>query len=383
MKKKVLILGSTGSIGRSTLDVIENQLDRFEVYGLVCRDNIELLNRQIQTFKPKYVCIFHREQEKNVLFDRKRLFFGMEGILNLINTDVDIVLNALPGSVGLNPTIEALKANKILALANKESLVMAGRIVTKLIKKGSSRLIPVDSEHSALYQLLKNVKPSQVKSITITASGGPFRKHKKKALKTVSPEEAMNHPTWSMGKKVTLDSATLMNKGFEVIEAKWLFKINHKNIKVIIHPQSIIHGMVEFIDGSFTAYLSHPDMRLPISYALNEGKTTALNLKRLNLEELKRLIFYSPDFVRFPSLKLAYDALDEGDSALVVLNTASEVASQAFVEGKIRFTDIPLLIKKALDNHKLKKVIEDMDEIWHYHNWAKEFGEKIIGDMKK
>jgi len=383
LKKKVLILGSTGSIGKSALDVIEKQLDRFEVYGLVCKGNIELLNKQIEVFKPKYVCVFHRELERNVSFNRNRLFFGMEGILNLINTDVDIVLNALPGSIGLNPTIEAIKANKILALANKESLVMAGRIVKALIKRGSSRLIPVDSEHSALYQLLKGIEQSYIESITITASGGPFRKHKKKALKTVSPEEAMNHPTWSMGKKVTLDSATLMNKGFEVIEAKWLFEIDHKKIKVIIHPESIIHGMVAFIDGSFTAYMSHPDMRLPISYALNEGKVTGLDFKRLNLEELKRLTFYPPDLGRFPSLKLAYDAIEEGDSALVVLNSASEVASQAFIEGKIGFTDIPILIKKALDHHKLKKVIEDMDEIWEYHNWAKAFGEKTIEVMRK
>ncbi|MCX7966273.1 MAG: 1-deoxy-D-xylulose-5-phosphate reductoisomerase, partial [Syntrophorhabdaceae bacterium] len=333
MKRKVLILGSTGSIGRSALDVIDSQRDSFEVHGLVCRENIELLNRQIQAFKPKFVCIFNKEQKRKVLIDKKRLLFGIEGILELINTDVDIVLNALPGSVGLNPTIEALKANKVLALANKESLVMAGRMVMDMLKKYSSLLIPVDSEHSALYHLMKNIEPSWIESITITASGGPFRKHKKKALETVSVEEAMNHPTWKMGKKVTLDSATLMNKGFEVIEAKWLFGITHEKIKVIIHPESIIHGMVEFIDGSFTAYISYPDMRLPISYALNEGSVKELHFRKLKLEELKRLTFYPPDFVRFPALKLAYDALSEGDSALVVLNSASEVASYAFIEG--------------------------------------------------
>lgn len=382
MKKKVLILGSTGSIGRSALDVIEHEKDNFEVYGLVCRDNIGLLNRQIEVFKPKYVCILHRHQEKDVFFDKRRLFFGIEGILELINSDADIILNALPGSAGLNPTVEALKANKILALANKESLVMAGRIVTGILKKGSSRLIPVDSEHSALYQLMKEVERSWIESITITASGGPFRKHKKKALEYVSPEEAMNHPTWKMGKKVTLDSATLMNKGFEVIEAMWLFEMHHDRIKVIIHPESIIHGLVEFIDGSFTAYISYPDMRLPISYALNEGKISRLGFRRLKLEELKKLTFYPPDLVRFPSLKLAYDALNSGDSALVVLNSASEVASQAFIDGKIRFTDIPLLIKKVLDCHRPRPVIEDLEEVWEYHNWAKEFGEKTLEDMK-
>ncbi len=382
MKKKVLILGSTGSIGRATLEVIENQRDTFEVSGLVCRDNIGLLNRQITQFNPRYVCIFNKRQEKDVSFHKNRLFTGIEGILRMINTDVDIVVNALPGSAGLIPTIETIKAGKILALANKESLVMAGRIVSGLVNKTGSRLIPVDSEHSALYQLMKDINPGDLKAITITASGGPFRKHKKKALELVSPEEAMNHPTWKMGKKVTLDSATLMNKGFEVIEARWLFDIGQDRIKVLIHPESIIHGMVEFIDGSFTAYLAVPDMKIPISYAINEGKIRELPFKNLCLHELKRLTFYPPDLVRFPSLRLAYEALDAGDSALVVLNSASEVVSQAFVEGKIRFTDMPVFIEEVLDRHRLTSVIDDLEVIWEVHNWAKEYAEKIIKDKR-
>ncbi|MCX8109767.1 MAG: 1-deoxy-D-xylulose-5-phosphate reductoisomerase [Syntrophorhabdaceae bacterium] len=382
MKKKVLILGSTGSIGRATLEVIENQRDTFEASGIVCRDNIGLLNKQIELFKPQYVCVFNKKQEKDVSFDKKRLFTGIEGILRMINTDVDIVVNALPGSAGLIPTIETLKAGKILALANKESLVMAGRIVSRLVSESSSRLIPVDSEHSALYQLLKDINPKDLKTITITASGGPFRKHKKKALELVSPEEAMNHPTWKMGKKVTLDSATLMNKGFEVIEARWLFDIGQDRIKVLIHPESIIHGMVEFIDGSFTAYMAVPDMKIPISYAINEGNIRKLPFESLCLHELKRLTFYPPDLVRFPSLRLAYEALDAGDSALVVLNSTSEVASQAFVEGKIRFTDIPILIEEVLDKHDIIPIIDDLEVVWEVHSWAKENGEKIIKDKR-
>lgn len=378
MKKKILILGSTGSIGRATLEVIENQKEAFEVLGLVCKDNIELLNRQIKDFKPEYICIFEKSQRKDVLFDEKRLFTGIEGIIRLIQTDVDIIVNALPGSIGLAPTIESLKTDKILALANKESLVMAGRIIQKLVKKNLSRLIPVDSEHSALFQLLESTPSNRIKGITITASGGPFRKHKKRALDHVKPEEALNHPTWKMGRKVTLDSATLMNKGFEVIEARWLFDIVQDKIKVIVHPESIVHGMVEFIDGSFTAYMANPDMKVPISFAINEGKIRDLPFGRLRLEELKRLTFYPPDLIKFPSLRLAYDALDAGDSALVVLNASSEVASQAFVEGKIRFTDMPVIIEEALENHPLIPVIDNVDVVWDIHKWAKKYAEKQL-----
>ncbi len=382
MKKKILILGSTGSIGRATLEVIENQKDDFLVSGIVCRDNIRLLNTQIERFQPEYVCVFNKNQEKYVQFHKKKLFTGMEGILRLIDTDVDIVVNALPGSAGLEPTIAALKAGKILALANKESLVMAGRIVSRLVNEYKGKLIPIDSEHSALYQLLKDIDPHELKSITITASGGPFRKHRKKALELVSPEEAMNHPTWKMGTKVTLDSATLMNKGFEVIEARWLFHIGHDRINVLIHPESIIHGMVEFIDGSFTAYLAVPDMKIPISYAINEGKIRQLPFRTLKLNELKKLTFYTPDTIRFPSLRLAFEALDSGDSALVTLNAASEVASQAFIDGRIKFTDMPVIIEEALNRHPVKQIIEDMDGVWEVHNWTRLYAERLIKDKR-
>ncbi|MCX5811216.1 MAG: 1-deoxy-D-xylulose-5-phosphate reductoisomerase [Proteobacteria bacterium] len=378
MKKKIAILGSTGSIGRATLEVIDNQRDTFEVFSLVCKGNTELFNKQIERFKPKYVCIYEESLKGKVRFDRKRLFTGINGINEIINMEEDIVVNAMPGSIGLEPTISALKAKKILALANKESLVMAGRIVSNLLKTHGSKLIPVDSEHSALFQVMKKIRRHELKTIIITASGGPFREHGKTALADVKPEEALNHPTWKMGKKVTLDSATLMNKGLEVIEARWLFNIKPEFIRVLVHPESIIHGMIECTDGAMIAYMAHPDMKIPISFAINEGKIRSLPSVRLNLEDLHKLTFYPPDMDRFPSLRLAFDALRAGDSALVTLNASNEVASEAFINNRIRFTDIPVFIEQALERHPALPVIEDIETIWEIHNWAKKYTEEII-----
>jgi 1-deoxy-D-xylulose-5-phosphate reductoisomerase len=378
MKKKIVVLGSTGSIGRSTLEVIENQKDSFEVFGLACKGNVELLNDQIKRFKPRYVCVFEAPLAGKVNFDKKRLFTRMEGITRMVGMDGEIVVNALPGSIGLEPTVSALKSGKFLALANKESLVMAGRIVSKLLKEHGSRLIPVDSEHSALYQLMKRVRKNTLKTITITASGGPFREHKKKALEEVKPEEAFNHPTWKMGKKITLDSATLMNKGLEVIEARWLFDIDWDRIKVLVHPESIVHGMVECTDGAMLAYMAHPDMKIPISYAINEGKIRTLPSAPLKLEELRRLTFYAPDTDRFPALRLAFEALRAGDAALVTLNASNEVVSEAFIGGKIKFTDMPVLIDRALEKHPASPAIEDIETTREIHRWATKFTERLL-----
>lgn len=378
MRKGIIVLGSTGSIGKATMEVIENQMDDFEVVGIACKGNIELLNKQIKRFKPKYVCIFDGDMSHKVHFDKARLLIGMDGIKEMVHKDGEIVVNALPGSAGLIPTIETLKLNKILALANKESLVMAGRIVSKLLDVSQATLYPVDSEHSAIFQLLRHSKPKDVKNITITASGGPFRKHLKKALHLVSPKEALDHPTWKMGRKVTLDSATLMNKGLEVIEAKWLFNLEPEKIKVVIHPESIVHGMVELTDGSFLVYMASPDMKIPISYAINQGLIQTLPFAQLNLEKIQRLRFYPPDTGRFPSLRLAFDALNAGDGAQVVLNASNEVASDAFIEGRIRFTDIPLFIEKTLQRHEGFAVIEDIETVWEIHNWAKRYTEEIL-----
>lgn len=378
MKKKILILGSTGSIGRSTLEVIEQQQDTLEVFGLACKGQTDLLNRQIERFKPRYVCIYDKEQKNKVRFDRNKLFTGIDGMKAMIGMDTHIVVNALPGSIGLEPSLEALRRHKVLALANKESLVMAGRIITGMVKKNAARLIPVDSEHSALYQLLKNIRKKELKTIMITASGGPFRKFNKDALEGVKPEEALNHPTWKMGQKITLDSATLMNKGLEVIEARWLFNMEPSRIRVIIHPESILHGIVELVDHSFIAYMAYPDMKIPIAYAINEGVRNPLACKPLSLEDISTLTFHTPDLDRFPSLRLAYDALASGDSALITLNASNEVASQAFIEGKIRFTGIPALVEDALEHHARQAVIEDIGTIWEVHQWATAYTENKI-----
>jgi 1-deoxy-D-xylulose-5-phosphate reductoisomerase len=378
MKKKVLILGSTGSIGRATLDVIHEQGNSFEVLGLVCKNNIQLLNAQINKFKPAYVSIYDNHLLSQVKFPKKRLLPGMQGIKDLVGMDADIVMNAMPGSIGLEPTIEALKKDKILALANKESMVMAGRLVRKILQQRNGSLIPVDSEHSALYQIVKTSDQDDLKRLIITASGGPFRDYKKAKLKVVKPQDALNHPTWKMGAKITLDSATLMNKGLEVIEARWLFDIDPAQIQVLIHPESIIHGIVEYVDNSYIAYLAYPDMRIPISYALNEEKRRPLSFGALNTDEMFKLTFYPPDIDRFPSLKIALDALTMGDSTVIAMNAANEVAARAFIEGKIKFTEIPILIEKALDQHQGSAIIDDLGTILEIHQWATKFTEEKI-----
>jgi 1-deoxy-D-xylulose-5-phosphate reductoisomerase len=378
MKKKVIILGSTGSIGRATLDVINEQSNSFEVLGLACKDNIQLLNEQIKKFKPAYVSFYDNHLISQVKFPKKRLLPGMQGIKDLIGMDADIVMNAMPGSIGLEPSIEALKKDKILALANKESMVMAGRLVRKILQQGNGSLIPVDSEHSALYQIMKTSNQDDLKRLIITASGGPFRDYKKTKLKVVKPQDALNHPTWKMGAKITLDSATLMNKGLEVIEARWLFDIDPAQIQVLIHPESIIHGIVEYVDNSFIAYLAYPDMRIPISYALNEEKRRPLSFGALNTDEMFKLTFYPPDIDRFPSLKIALDALAIGDSTVIAMNAANEVAARAFIDGKIKFTEIPVLIEKTLDQHQGSAIIEDMGTILEIHQWATQFTEEKI-----
>jgi 1-deoxy-D-xylulose-5-phosphate reductoisomerase len=381
MKKKVVVLGSTGSIGKGTLDVIEHQRDKFEVLGLACRENVTLLREQVEKFKPAFVSMYGNPAEDTKRIGSAKVLYGMEGIREMIGMDARIVVNALPGSAGLEPTIEALRQNKILALANKESLVMAGRIVENLLREGSGKLIPVDSEHSALYQLLASVSERELKNLTITASGGPFRAHGKEELEKVSPAEALNHPTWKMGNKITLDSATLMNKGLEVIEARWLFNIEGDRIKVVVHPESIIHGIVEFVDNGIISYMSYPDMRIPISFALNEEERCPLPFGKLSMDEPFTLTFHPPDLERFPSLRLAYEALNIGDSALIAINSANEVAAAAFVEGKIRFTDIPVIIEEALTHHPVEPVIEAIGTIWEIHKWAIDYTEKKIGEF--
>lgn len=378
MKKKVLILGSTGSIGQATLDVIDSQRDTLTVMGLACKDNVELLNVQIKRFKPNFVCVYDARMQGRVEFPGTRLFVGMEGIKELIGMDADIIVNAMPGSIGLEPSVEALKQNKTLALANKESLVMAGRVVKRLLEQGKGALIPVDSEHSALFQIMKTMDQGDVKMLIITASGGPFKDYSKTALENVRLEEALNHPTWKMGTKITLDSATLMNKGLEVIEARWLFDVEPEKIKVLVHPESIVHGIVELVDNSFMAYLAYPDMRIPISYALNEEKRRGLPFGRLDMEKALTLTFRPPDMDRFPSLRLALGALNAGDGTVIAMNASNEVASAAFIEGRIKFTDIPILIERTLESRFQLPIIEDVDTVLAVHREATSLAEENL-----
>jgi 1-deoxy-D-xylulose-5-phosphate reductoisomerase len=378
LKKKVIILGSTGSIGRAALEVIGEQRDRFEVVGLACGANINLLNQQIERFRPTFACVQSEDLKESLSPSAQTRLAGKEGAKAMVWQEADIVLNAMPGSSGLDPSVEALKAGKTLALANKESLVMAGRLILRLAQQGTARLIPVDSEHSALFQLLQAVPEADVVDVVITASGGPFRDYTLEAMQGVRPEDALNHPTWKMGRKVTLDSATLMNKGLEVIEARWLFNMDPSRIRVLVHPESILHGLVVLRDSSFLAYLAWPDMKIPIAYALNGGERCPVPVAPVDLEKLRTLTFYSPDEARFPSLRLAYDALSIGDSATVVVNAANEIAVDAFVQGRIRFTDIPALVTHAIEDHQVLPVIDDIDAVWETDRWARNHTETLL-----
>jgi 1-deoxy-D-xylulose-5-phosphate reductoisomerase len=384
MKKKVLILGSTGSIGTSTLDVIASDPGSFDVVGLACASNIDLLNAQIGRFKPAHICLFNGERDNGVKLQGARFYTGMDGMKEMVRGDADLVVNALPGSIGLEPTIEALECGKTLALANKESLVMGGRMIRKIIARTGAELIPVDSEHSAIYQLLKGLDRTEVKNIIITASGGPFRRHTRKALERVGLSDAMNHPTWKMGQKITLDSATLMNKGLEIIEARWLFDLEPARIKTLVHPESIVHGIVEFSDNSFFAYMACPDMKIPIAYALYGEKRAELPFSPLDVDAVLKLTFHPPDLKRFPSIRLAYEALEAGDGALIAFNVSNEVAAQAFIDGRIKFTDIPRIVSETLAENPGQSIVDNLDTIRDIISWTRNVAmTKITGTGRK
>jgi 1-deoxy-D-xylulose-5-phosphate reductoisomerase len=375
MKKRVIVLGSTGSIGKSTLDVIAHQANDFEVVGLACLRSTKLFSDQIARFNPRYACIFEETLKEDVDFGTSTALSGPSGLLDLVSVDADMIVNALPGSKGLDPSIEALRLGRVLALANKESLVMAGRLIKRLTEEGQGRVIPVDSEHSALYQLIESTGKAEIERLIITASGGPFRDHSKEDLIRVTPEQALCHPTWNMGRKVTLDSATFMNKALELIEARWLFDVSPDKLSVLVHPESVVHGMVEFSDGCLFAYLAHPDMRIPIAYALNQGKRSSLPFGKANLSTLGKLTFCEPDTERFPAVELAYRALNAGDSACIVLNAANEMAAAAFLAGKISFTSIAHIVEEAILHHPLIKEIEEVEKIREVHDWTTAFVE--------
>jgi len=351
--KKVLILGSTGSIGVNTLDVIKQHPDKFSVTALTINTRIDLLIPQIKEFKPELVVVTNEPAAEKLRSNTDincKILSGVDGLIYAAaNCEYDILLGAMVGFAGLLPTIEAVKRGKRIALANKETLVVAGELITKLSKEYNSEIIPVDSEHSAIYQCLVGEKAEDVEKIILTASGGPFFKKEKNELNKVTVKEALAHPNWKMGDKVTIDSASLMNKGLEVIEARWLFGLPKEKISVVVHPQSIIHSMVEFVDGSVKAQLGVPDMRLPIQYALSFPKRLESDFPKTDFTVIKQLTFFEPDMEKFRCLKLAYDALSAEGTAPCILNAANEVAVNGFLKGDISFSKIPVIIDKALE----------------------------------
>ncbi len=359
-KKHIAILGSTGSIGTQCLNVIRQHKDKFEVEILVAGNNDKLLIEQAREFEPNMVVIANKDKYQPVAdalqdFDVK-VFAGEESIEQVVQiSTIDMVLTAMVGFAGLKPTLKAIEAGKPIALANKETLVVAGELIMKAVQQYRVPIIPVDSEHSAIFQCLNGEPVSQLKKIILTASGGPFRNKTQEELKQVSVKEALNHPKWKMGAKVTIDSASLMNKGLEVIEAKWLFGLPPEKIEVLIHPQSIIHSMVEFIDGSMKAQLGTTDMQLPIQYALSFPERIKTHVPPINLAEIGKLDFHNADITRFPNLKLAYHAMETGGNVACVLNAANEMAVDAFLKEKIGFTDIPKINETVMNKINFSK----------------------------
>ena len=369
MKKQIAILGSTGSIGKQALEVIEAFPDMFEVHTLTANNSAELLIEQARKFMPDSVVIANEglyDRVSNALNDLPiKVFSGSDAIAEAVEASpIDIVLTAMMGYSGLLPTIKAIKAGKKIALANKETLVVAGELITKLAIENRVEIIPVDSEHSAIFQCLVGEEFNNIDKIILTASGGPFLRHTPEQLSLVTKKDALKHPNWVMGAKITIDSASMMNKGFEMIEAKWLFGVTPQQVEVVVHPQSIIHSMVQFDDGAVKAQLGVPDMKLPIAYAFTFPKRLDFGGKKLTLNDYASMTFEKPDTERFPMLKYAYEAIDAGGNMPCILNAANEVAVAAFLEDKIKFIDIPRLAYSAMEKCSFIKspVYEDYVE---------------------
>lgn len=381
--KRITILGSTGSIGCNCLDVLASKRDEFKVQYLTTHQNVELLFQQATQFRPQAVAIFKEDEVQRYLPRFREIgvevYTGFEGILEIsAKENVDICVNALVGAVGLQPTLNAIKKNCRIALANKETLVIGGKLVMNKAHEVGAEIIPIDSEHSALLQCLSGEEREKVRCVILTASGGPFRELPRNELQYVTVEQALNHPNWNMGPKITIDSATLMNKGLEVIEAHWLFGLQPSQIEVVIHPQSIIHSMVEFEDGSIKAQLGLPDMRIPIQYALTYPGRLPADFPRLNFLELKELTFDRPDFEKFRCLKLSYDALESGGAAPAVLNAANEEAVHLYLSRKMRFDHIPQIVEDALTNCQFNH-FNQVEELLEYDRLTREFVLKKYG----
>jgi 1-deoxy-D-xylulose-5-phosphate reductoisomerase len=360
LKKTISILGSTGSIGSNTIDVINSNKNKFSVLSLTSKNNVNLLSKQSFILNPKFVAIQNKEKYKdlkNNLFGKKiKILAGDEGIIECTNNKVDIVVASIVGIAGLKPTLNSIKNCSKLCLANKECLVSAGSFFMEKIVKSKCKLLPLDSEHNAIFQLCDFNKSNNVESIILTASGGPFRNYNLQKLKKATLKKALKHPNWKMGNKITIDSATLMNKAFEIIEAYYLFNLKLNQIDIIIHPESIIHSMVNFADGSTTALLSNHDMRIPIFYALNWPSREYYNVKKIDFLKIKKLTFEKPNINLLDSIKLSYYVLKNGGSYPLILNAANEIAVSFFLENKIKFMDIIKIVKKILSMSKNYKI---------------------------
>ncbi len=376
--KKIAIYGSTGSIGKNTLEVIKENPDLFEVVTLVAGKNVNSLIKQIDEFKPKNVYIIGKDDADRLkkLYSDINVYYGEQGMEEISNlVDFDISISALVGIAGLKPTYNMIKNGKTVALANKEVLVTGGELIMKTAKECGAKLLTIDSEHSAIMQCLNGEQSNKIDKILLTASGGPF--FDKEITDQITVEEALNHPTWSMGKKITIDSSTMMNKGFEVIEAKWLFDIDPEQIEIVVHRQSLVHSMVQFKDGTIMANIGPKSMQIPISYALNYPNRLSNNIEKLDLFTIKDLKFEKPDMNKFKCLKLAYKALEKGHCYQVALNASNEVLVENFLNGKIKYTDIPDGIEKMMEALEYKK-LNTIDEILEFDKIVREKTREMI-----
>jgi 1-deoxy-D-xylulose-5-phosphate reductoisomerase len=385
--KRISVLGSTGSIGCNTLKIVKKFPDRFQIVSLAAKTNVPLMARQIEQFKPELAVMYDKkyaEQLRKAIPKKQRveILFGHDGYLKAASqNDADIVVIAVAGSAGLLPTLKAIESGKHIALANKETLVMAGELVMKKALNAGINIFPVDSEHSAIFQCLKGHRKTDLKKILLTASGGPFLNWPKSEFERITPKDALNHPTWQMGTKITIDSATLMNKGLEIIEAKWLFDVAPEQIHVVIHPQSIVHSLVAYCDGSVIAQLSKPDMTGAIAYALSYPERLIMDNALLDLPGLGSLTFFEPDLKKFPCLSLAVEACHIGGTLPVVLNAANEKAVGFFLKNKIRFNRIPQIIKDVMNQHEVISY-PGLDEILQSDQWARNAAEKAMDESR-
>ena len=392
MGQNVVIIGSTGSIGRSTLDIIRRDPVKYKVLGLTCNASLKILLEQAEEFHPSFVSVYSGLLRDELAYALKKrglgdiaVYSGEDGnIRAAAHKNSDIAVISVVGGIGLMPTLAAIDKKKKVCLANKETIVCGGPIVMAAAKKKRVRISPIDSEHSAIFQLLEGVDPEKLRRVIITASGGPFRSHTEKMLKSVKVEDALRHPNWSMGAKITVDSATLMNKGLEVIEAMWLFGLPLEKIDVIIHPQSIIHSMVELNDGSVFAQLGYPDMRIPINYALSYPERAGVDfIKSFDFLEMKSLTFEKPDLETFPALKYAYEAAGAGGTLPTAMNAANEVAVREFLHKKISFSDIPKIVRRVMDAFVKKNIISPtVADITVVDSEARAAAEKLVSKIK-